>query len=131
MNMEFPLRFRDGDSGGAAVASRASTKKQAAKPDRPLRCHACGHVITTVAARRDVNGAHEHEGTNPAGYRFRFGCFSQAPGCACLGEPTDAHSWFAGCRWRIAVCGACGEHLGWCFSGTHDFYGFILDRLSA
>ena len=94
-----------------------------------MRCHACGHVITSEAARRQVNGAHEHEGTNPAGYRFRFGCFSQAPGCACMGQPSEAHSWFTGCMWRLAVCAACGEHLGWRFSGVDDFFGFILDRL--
>jgi len=124
-----PLRFRDGDAGCAGPGSRASGKKQIAKPDQPLRCHACGHVITTAAARRPVDGAHEHERTNPAGYRYRFGCFSQAPGCACLGQPSDEHSWFAGCVWRLAVCGACGEHLGWRFSGADDFFGFILDRL--
>jgi hypothetical protein len=131
MTTSHPPWFRERDAGGAGAATRASMAKQAAKPDRPLRCHACGHVITTAAARRAVNGAHEYERTNPAGYRYRFGCFSQAPGCACMGLPSDEHSWFAGCSWRFAICAACGEHLGWGFSGADDFFGLILDRLSA
>ena len=129
MSARFPPRFREGDAGGGLPGTGASIKQQAAKSDQPLLCHACGQVITSAAARRAVNGTHEHERTNPTGYRFRFGCFSQAPGCACLGQPSDAHSWFAGCRWRIAVCGACGEHLGWCFSGADEFFGLILNRL--
>ena len=27
------------------------------------------------------------------------------------------------------VCGGCGEHLGWRFSGAAPFYGLLLDRL--
>ncbi len=131
MNAGFPLRFREGDAGGAGAGPRASGRKQVAKPDRPLRCHACGHVITTTAARRQVDGNHEHERINPAGYHYRFGCFSQAPGCAGVGQPSDEYSWFAGCAWCLALCGACGGHLGWRFIGADDFFGLILDRLIA
>jgi len=127
--MRLRPQFREGDAAGAAAGT--SIKEQREKPDRPLRCHACGHVITSDAARRTAGGAHEHERTNPAGYRFRFGCYSAAPGCACIGQPEDEHTWFAGCAWRLALCGACGEHLGWCFSGADDFFALILERLTA
>jgi len=76
-----------------------------------------------------VDGNHAHTRANPAGIRFTFGCFRDAPGCRCLGAPSGEHTWFAGCRWRIAACGGCGEHLGWAFSGEENFFGLILLRL--
>jgi hypothetical protein len=76
-----------------------------------------------------VDGNHAHTRTNPSGIRFTFGCFRNAPGCSCSGAPTGEHTWFAGCRWRIACCGGCGEHLGWAFTGAESFYGLILARL--
>ena len=130
MMRRYALCFREGDGGGPALKIGVADKEQAAIPDRPLCCHACGQVITSAAARRPVAGAEVHERTNPAGYRYCFGCFSTAPGCATIGEPEGEHSWFAGCAWRLALCGACGEHLGWHFSGADDFFGLILDRLT-
>ncbi|MBI1731367.1 MAG: hypothetical protein HYR49_01185 [Gammaproteobacteria bacterium] len=121
------LRFRDTEA--AAVKVGPGKAEQAAKADRPLRCRACGWLITTETARCAVGGAHEHQRTNPAGFEFRFGCFRDAPGCGRIGPASGEHTWFAGCVWRIAVCGGCGEHLGWAFSGADTFYGLILDRL--
>lgn len=123
------LRFREAGSGAAAPTPGIAKTEQPAGLDRRLLCHACGQVITSEAARRAVNGAHQHKRTNPAGFRFHFGCFSQAPGCGGVGQPSGEHSWFAGCVWRIAVCGACGEHLGWRFSGADEFFALILDRI--
>jgi len=94
-----------------------------------LLCRACGAGITDEAQRRSANGSHSHTRANPSGVRFTFGCFREAPGCRCLGAATDEHTWFAGCRWRIAACGGCGEHLGWMFSGADSFFGLILLRL--
>jgi hypothetical protein len=94
-----------------------------------LRCRACGAGITDEGQRRSVEGNHAHTRTNPAGMRFTFGCFREAPGCRCLGVATAEHTWFAGCRWRVAACGACGEHLGWSFTGADTFFGLILMRL--
>jgi hypothetical protein len=96
---------------------------------RRLRCRVCGAGITDEGQRCSVAGSHAHTRTNPAGVSFGFGCFREAPGCRCLGAPTAEHTWFAGCRWRIAACSACGEHLGWAFSGAEIFYGLILMRL--
>ena len=68
---------------------------------------------------------------NPYGVVFAIGCFSGAPGCAAVGAPSPDFSWFPGTRWQVAVCAACGLHLGWRYAGGPEggFYGLILDRL--
>ncbi len=129
MNGRFSPQFREGSGSGAAPKTGTDKKQQTAIPGRSLCCHACGQVITSEDARRQVEGAHVHERTNPAGYHFQFGCFDAAPGCACVGEPSGEASWFTACVWRLALCGSCGEHLGWRFSGADEFHGLILDRL--
>ena len=63
--------------------------------------------------RREVDGAHEHTFLNPAGVVYTIRCFHGAPGAAFVGEPTSAFSWFVGWTWRIALCAACGAHVGW------------------
>jgi hypothetical protein len=98
---------------------------------RRLLCHLCEEPITADGFRIAVAGSHLHTRTNPAGIRFEFGCFSQAPGAAAQGAATSEHSWFAGHTWRFSVCGTCGEQLGWLFEGTapESFHGLIGDRL--
>jgi hypothetical protein len=97
--------------------------------DAALVCVHCGYPITTSEHRLAVQGAHEHRCVNPAQIVFHIGCFSQAPGCGSVGSPTSAYSWFAGYRWSVAVCAACGIHLGWRYTGPDTFYGLILARL--
>jgi len=81
-------------------------------------------------ARFSVNGSHRHRGTNPHGLSFEIGCFRTAPGCRQIGEETPEWSWFAGYRWRVALCRGCAAHLGWCYRGAEPaFYGLILDQL--
>ena len=75
------------------------------------------------------NGNHIHSCTNPAGITYDFGCYRSAPGCAVVGPEVREHSWFAGYAWQIAVCGNCGEHMGWRFCGSDSFYGLVLGRL--
>lgn len=96
---------------------------------RRLLCLLCANPITDSDKRIDINGRHEHTRTNPAGFSYCFGCFSAAPGCACVGKSSFMHTWFAGCPWQIAVCRGCGEHLGWRFTGAHSFHALILERL--
>lgn len=96
---------------------------------RRLLCAACGRPITEEGAAAQYGGAHEHLFTNPAGIGFRIGCFHHAPGCTEAGPPTAEYTWFAGYRWRFALCGGCGAHLGWSYRGPHHFFGLILDRL--
>jgi hypothetical protein len=85
--------------------------------------------VTEDAAAIEVAGSHEHGFMNPAGLSFHIGCFRKASGCREWGLPTAEHSWFAGCLWRYALCGSCGEHLGWSFTGNERFFGLILARL--
>jgi hypothetical protein len=96
---------------------------------RGLFCRLCRHGITRQEAGIAVNGRQVHVRTNPAGITFEFGCYSGAPGCAAVGSPTAEHTWFPGHSWQIAVCGGCGEHLGWRFRGEGGFFGLILSRL--
>ena len=119
------------DSASAGVEHQIDHVEQESGPGqgRRLCCRACGTGITDESQRRSVDGSHAHTRTNPAGLRFTFGCFRAAAGCRCRGAATEEYSWFAGCRWRVAACGGCGEHLGWAFSGAESFFGLILMRL--
>lgn len=77
-----------------------------------------------------MSGSHEHRFTNPDGFRFRIGCFSEASGLAKFGPSTLEHTWFAGYSWQVELCGGCREQLGWFYrSDEHSFHGLILDNL--
>jgi hypothetical protein len=81
-----------------------------------------------------IHGAHEHRFMNPAGVLFHIGCFAPAMGCTIVGPDSLEYPWFPGFAWRYAMCGSCGQHLGWHFrqrgEDEHDaFFGLILDRL--
>jgi hypothetical protein len=103
------------------------------QPATPLVCAACAHPITRADARIAVDGAHEHTEVNPTGWVYRFGCFTDAPGCRADGVPSKQATWFAGHWWYRQACAGCGEHLGWLFFSdapdSESFYGLILDRL--
>ena len=126
---------RQGDQGVADADVLDPTLKEIIDDaERPkegfLFCAACSHVIGHVQDRIEVNGSFEHTCTNPYGYVHRFGCHSDAHGCAISGEAQAADSWFQGFRWRLAVCGNCDTHMGRLFelAGEH-FFGLILDRI--
>jgi hypothetical protein len=96
-----------------------------------LLCARCGHPVTRHRERIDVDGAHEHRRTNPAGYHFHFGCFRAAQGCTTQGAASREHTWFAGYAWRIANCANCLAHLGWRYErAAGGFFGLILERLA-
>jgi hypothetical protein len=85
-----------------------------------------------VANDRDrfaYKGEDEFTFSNPEGVRFRIMTFSQARGCRQTGVPTLEHTWFAGCAWSYSRCAGCGRHLGWFYTGEHEFAGLIKDRL--
>ena len=97
-----------------------------------IYCAQCSNVITRVAEKTNIGGAHAHFLTNPHGIEFHVGCFQQALGCDISGAPEAADSWFMGFVWRYASCAECHIHLGWYFtqgSGDNAFYGLILDKL--
>lgn len=95
-------------------------------------CASCSHVVAKSSDRMEVSGTFIHHLTNPHGFRFRVGCFSEALGCALSGTPEAADSWFAGFCWRIASCEQCQSHLGWYFDRSEQyFYGLILDNVQS
>jgi hypothetical protein len=98
-----------------------------------LLCAACGHVVTHEAARISVDGAHVHVRTNPHGYEYEIGCFSEAPGVVPSGAPSMQATWFPDHFWWIRLCGGCQTHLGWEFFRRDGqgpaFYALILARL--
>ena len=127
-------------SSNAPLAERAKETRTASRPGPPwLLCRLCSHRITEAVAAVSFDGAHRHAFSNPAGLTFTIGVFDHAPGCVHEGEATEYYSWFPGYAWRIARCGGCRSHLGWCFEciGTPgpgeppDFHALILDRLRA
>ena len=109
-------------------------RKEEEAPDF-IYCGTCSAVIGNNRDRIEVNGSHDHRFTNPYGFLFHVGCFSEALGCSIAGTPEAADSWFMGFQWRIAACGDCQRHLGWYFdrvtpgSEGEFFYGLILDRI--
>lgn len=117
------------ETPGPDTAATAVTDTTA---DRFLRCAQCLAPVTRERDRMTVNGAHRHVFANPYGVVYEIGCFARAPGCALLvGPPTPDFSWFPGTAWQVAVCAACGQHLGWRYTGHSrgPFYGLILPRL--
>lgn len=100
------------------------------KQARALCCARCAHRITSESLRVEVDGSSVHTRTNPAGYTFRFGCFSRADGAGVEGAPSRDFTWFSGFAWRFAYCASCGLHLGWYFTGEGSFFALVLDRLA-
>jgi hypothetical protein len=95
-----------------------------------VACAACRALVAYSHARLSVNGAHSHSFINPAGLIFRVSCFAAAPGVVSVGEASDDFTWFAGFAWRVALCRACGEHLGWSYHGLGSgFVALIEDRI--
>lgn len=119
----------DAASGDLERVVRRLRQKEQGDSGERLCCHLCRHGITDRESALAVNGRQVHVRTNPAGVTFEFGCYDQAPGCSAVGTPTTGHSWFPGYAWQLAVCGGCGEHLGWRFRGEGGFFGLILERL--
>lgn len=126
--MQSPCLF-DAGAGGPERAVQRILQEEDTGRGAGLYCRYCRHRITAADAAMAVNGGQVHVRTNPAGIRYEFGCFSRAPGCVAAGTATSEHTWFPGYAWQIALCGGCGEHLGWRFRGDSGFFGLILNRL--
>jgi hypothetical protein len=129
--MESGLFRHNFDSDPSVSDPLSHDTKQSADKDAKgrIRCRLCGEHITDTKQSINHNGGHIHYETNPEGYSFRFATYREAPGCIAVGVASFEHSWFNGYSWRIVVCNACGEHLGWLFSGKSRFYGLIIDKL--
>lgn len=137
----FPLDARDcpkkrGDCHGKAKApAREKGTATEAGDDtgggEALVCTSCRFSITRESERMEVNGSHTHGFANPHGLYYDIGCFAFAPGCAFSQDSSSEFAWFAGHRWRLAVCRGCGTHMGWLFeSKNSSFAGLILAALT-
>lgn len=108
--------------------------KQISQQQKPhkkaILCRTCQQPITDFEQRIEIQGAHQHSYQNPVGILFNIACFRQATGCQKYGIATLEHTWFAGFRWRFAVCSQCHAHLGWFYQNeTEAFYGLIIEQL--
>ena len=92
----------------------------------------CAWCLNRVAIQTDrfqFEGRDQFLFSNPDGIPFRIMTFARTLGCSQAGVPTLEHTWFAGHAWSICQCDGCGEHLGWYYSGEHQFAGLIIERL--
>ncbi len=121
------------DLGAKRSPTRAATitrPKRADDDPRVIVCAACGHALTTLDARIEVSGRHEHTCENPAGIVFRVGCFAAVTGCEIGSNPSREWSWFPGFAWQIEHCARCRAHVGWRYvREDQSFHGLILDRV--
>ena len=91
-----------------------------------MRCAACGHAL---ARERDRMPLETSTFVNPAGVVCRIAAFLEAAGCLIGGDPTAYWTWFPGHAWQYALCGKCGGHVGWAFTGPSRFYGLLAERI--
>jgi hypothetical protein len=100
-------------------------------------CSSCGGLITHSDQLLSIEGKSIHSFVNPSGIEFDFRSFSFCAGAIALGEATEEHSWFAGYRWRIALCRTCGLHMGWHYEAVlrserpREFWGILASNLVA
>jgi hypothetical protein len=132
----FRQRFnRDFSTGIAGTTTELTpfedtSAESASQGDGQVRCKKCRTVLTKAASAIAAGGAHEHNFRNPQGYSFAVRCFQEADGCVSAGDPMDKDCWFPGYAYTFAVCGNCGEHLGWFyFGGGPTFVGLIATRI--
>ena len=98
-------------------------------PAHDWLCAWCHHRVASEKDRFQYDGRSEFAFVNPDGIGFNIITFGRAPGCRQVGQPTLDHTWFPQHAWSYAVCGGCGLHLGWHYTGPHHFVGLIRDRL--
>ena len=92
----------------------------------------CAWCLNRVANEKDrfqYDGKDEFAFTNPAGIHFEIITFSQTLSCRQSGAPSLEHTWFPGHAWSFCQCDACGHHLGWYYTGPHNFVGLIKNRI--
>lgn len=120
----------DSRSGSAERRKERESGIDAHKKHRGrILCRSCHFPITSKTMALSIDGQDTHVRVNPAGVSYSFACYREAPGCTVIGEATSEFSWFRGYRWRLALCAACGEHIGWHFAGETPFFGLIVNRL--
>lgn len=99
---------------------------------RVYQCCICGQVISYSDQLLHIAGRSRHLFVNPAKLECDFYTLSSCPGALGLEDATEAHTWFPGYRWRLAICGRCGAHLGWHYEAVSgdmrplEFWGILV-----
>lgn len=123
------MKPRGAPEPGAEARDRAPEARDEEDDERVVRCAACRVVVARAADRVERFGAREHDRVNPAGFVFRVACFADAPGARALGAPSLDFAWFPRAPWQVAICRACGVHLGWRFGGEAPFFGLSVEAI--
>jgi len=116
----------------AGVAEPAPTVRAAEALSNAEGDWLCAWCLNRVANEKDrfeFGGKDEFKFFNPDGICFEIITFSVTLGCEQAGVPTLEYTWFAGHPWSYCQCDRCGQHLGWYYSGLHDFAGLIKTRI--
>jgi hypothetical protein len=111
--------------------STIQAREHSTRDDEWVRCTACGHALAPQRAGIDVEGKHVHTFVNPMGHEYTIRCFGDAPGCQGTGEESTFFTWFKGFAWQVALCAACGAHVGWSFRKEGgSFWGLIVGSVA-
>jgi hypothetical protein len=125
------LKKGGGDRLGDILTELEDLNEEEWTAGRWLLCKFCRQRITSEDKAIEINYRHCHTYSNPAGARFRIGCFSTATGCQTQSAPTEEYTWFKGFSWQVALCTNCLTQMGWYYqsAAAANFYGLILDHL--
>lgn len=113
------------------TAGKPDSDVETAEDDQ-LFCAECGASVTRESLATVRRDSHQHTVFNPMGQVFTIRCFDDAWGLLSPHEGRSEFTWFPGFVWRVAICGACGTHIGWRYdvrAGADRFYGLIRSRL--
>jgi len=102
---------------------------------RSFHCLHCGLAVSSSDRLLEIEGKVRHLFTNPMGIVCDLVTFISCPGATPLGSPTMEHTWFAGYRWRLALCRGCGNHLGWHYEAEPnlrpvELWGLLMAHLT-
>ncbi len=115
---------------GVSKPEPSSYAKDRLYSGRIIICRQCRAKVTMSGYKISISGSYTHTFVNPHGLLFEITCFKAAEGCLTAGKPTEEFTWFPGHTWQVALCRKCLIHLGWLFTGSHDFFfGLITDRI--
>ncbi|MGZ6125229.1 MAG: cereblon family protein [Myxococcales bacterium] len=123
-----PMAVKEGAAGPPPSSPEGAPRGSGdALEERAVRCAACGHAL---ARERDRLPLDTSTFVNPEGVVHTIAAFRQAEGCAVAGDATTYWTWFPGHAWRYALCGKCGVHVGWAFTGPSTFLALLTARIA-
>ena len=96
MELILPWYFFDATATDEIKPGHKAESDAAAEKEKRILCRFCQDPVTDKSKQTTPQGRFVHVRTNPGGFTFEFGCFSDAPGCSATGEATAEHTWFPG-----------------------------------